>query len=355
MNASITAPPVAVPDLGFLGVDAFVSTLIDARALKTAFDVRLVDQLLARDTQTVAELGASLDIDASGLELLLGLLTANRVVTRNADNIKLDPAFLAILEYRDLLETKLDFAGFLLNDFADLFTSLVSDPRGFAGSARLYQLFDYRRGLEDKGDNYVRTRAWMQLTSTLTRYEARAALSLHDFSRYRAMLDIGGNSGEFLLQLCRQHAQLHGTVVDLPLVCEVGMEHVLSEPEHARISFAKRDLRNDPLPGGHDLISFKSMLHDWPEEQALKFLDKAADVLQPGGRLMIFERLPLHFESGTPPFSIIPILLFFRSYRDPAVYIDHLRSRGFDRIERHEVDLDTRFALLTAQRSADNG
>ncbi len=355
MNGSIAAPPQAAPNLGFLGVDAFVGTLIDARALKTAFDVRLVDQLLAHDTQTVAELGASLDIDASGLDLLLGMLTANHVVTRNGESIKLDPAFRAVLEYRDLLETKLDFAGFLLNDFADLFTSLIRDPRGFAGSARLYQLFDYRRGLEDKGDNYVRTRSWMRLTSTLTRYEASAALSLHDFSEYRNMLDVGGNSGEFLLQMCRQHSQLQGTVLDLPLVCEVGMEHVLSEPEHARISFAKRDLRNDPLPSGHDLISFKSVLHDWPEEQALKFLDKAADALEPGGTLMIFERLPLHFEGGTPPFSIIPILLFFRSYRDPAVYVDHLRSRGFDRIERHEVDLDTRFALLTAHRTGDHG
>jgi SAM-dependent methyltransferase len=169
------------------------------------------------------------------------------------------------------------------------------------------------------------------------------------------MLDVGGNSGEFLLQACRRHAELQGTVVDLPLVCDVGMEHVLGEPEQPRISFLKRDLRRDPLPTGYDLISFKSMLHDWPEPQALDFLTKAAESVEPGGTLLIFERLPLRFESGTPPFSIIPILLFFRSYRDPNVYIDHLRTLGFDKIERREVELDTRFLLLTARRSGDDG
>lgn len=338
MSAGGTAAPQASPDLGFLKVDAFLATLVDARVLKTAFELQLVDRLLAHETQTVAELGAGVDVDDSGLDLLLGLLAANSVVTRKGEQIGLDPAFRAVLQYRDLLETKLDFAGFLLNDFADLFTTLVRDPVSFAGNARVFQLFDYRRAFEDTGDNYVRTRSWMQLTSTLTRYEASAALALHDFGQYRHMLDVGGNSGEFLLQACRQHAELAGTVVDLPLVCEVGMEHVLGEPEHERISFAKRDLRRDALPGGYDLVCFKSMLHDWPEEQALDFLNKAAEAVEPGGTLLIFERLPLDFEGATPPFSIIPILLFFRSYREPTVYIDHLRSLGFDKIERHEVE-----------------
>lgn len=355
MSAGGVAARKASPDLGFLDVDAFLATLVDARALKTAFELLLVDQLLAHGTQTVAELGASIDADASGLELLLGMLDANRVVTRKGETVGLDPAFHDVLRYRDLLETKMDFAGFLLNDFADLFTSLIRDPAAFAGSARLFQLFDYRRGLEDKGDNYVRTRSWMRLTSTLTRYEASTALALHDFSQYSNMLDVGGNSGEFLLQACRQNPGLKGTVVDLPLVCDIGMEHVLGEAEHSRISFAKGDARRDPLPGGYDVITFKSMLHDWPESQALDFLDKAAEALEPGGTILIFERLPLDFQGTVPPFSIIPILLFFRSYREPTGYIDHLRTRGFDQFERHEVDLDTRFQLLAAKRSSDNG
>src|SRR5207249_8583646 len=135
----------------------------------------------------------------------------------------------------------------------------VRDPSGFTGQARLYQLFDYRRCLDLRPENFAPTRAWMRITSALTRYEAQACMELHDFALHRRVLDIGGNSGEFVLQLCRRYPELHGTVLDLPLVCEIGMEHVLAEPEHPRISFVKSDVRSEPLPLGFDLIAFKSM------------------------------------------------------------------------------------------------
>ena len=189
----------------------------------------------------------------------------------------------------------------------------------------------------------------MRLTSTLTRYEARACMQLHDFGRYRRMLDIGGNSGEFILQLCRKFPELHGTVLDLPLVCEIGMEHVLAEPEHPRITFVKADIRNDPLPAGYDLVTFKSMLHDWPEEEADRFITKAARSLSPGGTLLIFERGPIQARTTAPPFSMLPILLFFRSYRLPAVYMRRFEALGLQDIELREIELDTPFFLVTAR------
>jgi SAM-dependent methyltransferase len=216
----------------------------------------------------------------------------------------------------------------------------------------MFQLFDYRRCLEPTPQNYAQVRAWMRITSTLTRYEALACLELHDFGRHRRMLDVGGNSGEFLLQLCRRHAELSGTVLDLPLVCEIGMEHVLAEPEATRISFLKGDVRSDPLPAGYDLIGFKSMLHDWPPAEADGFLAKAAAALAPGGTLLIFERTPLRLAGKTPPFSLIPTMLFFRSYRPPAEYAARLEALGLREVVVREVQLDTPFFVLTARKPA---
>jgi len=335
-------------ELDFLAVDEFLRTVVDARALKTAFELGLIDRLLEHRGGSAEALGRALGVDARGMSLLLGLLAANRVVTRHKGDVRLHERFLDALRYRDLLEVKLDYAGFTIDDFADLFTALVKDPAGFTGKARLYQLFDYRRGLEPTIENYERTRGWMRVTSTLTRYEARACLRLHDFSGYRRMLDVGGNSGEFALQLCRRHPALQATVFDLPLVCEIGMEHLLAEPENARIGFIKGDLRTDALPPGYDLISFKSMLHDWPEAQALEFLARAAEALAPGGTLLIFERAPVEIGESTPPFSMLPNLLFFRAYRSASVYANHLDGLGFRRIEQREIALDMPFFTVAA-------
>lgn len=336
--------------LDFRVVDQFIRTMIDARALKSAFELGLVDRLVESRSGSVEALGRALGMDAPGLRLLLDLLAANGVVEERGGDVRLARGFLEALQYRDLLETKLDFAGFSINDFADLFTTLVKEPRGFAGRSRMFQLFDYRRCLDPTPQNYAQVRAWMRITSTLTRYEALACLELHDFARHRRMLDVGGNSGEFLLQLCRRNPQLSGTVFDLPLVCEIGMEHVLAEPEAPRISFLKGDVRADPLPAGYDLIGFKSMLHDWPPEEADRFLAKAAEALAPGGTLLIFERTPLRLAGKTPPFSLIPTMLFFRSYRPPAEYAARVEALGLREVAVREVELDTPFFVLTARK-----
>jgi len=355
-ESTMSIPParaaVLSDALEFLCVDEFIRTLVDARALKTAFELGLVDHLLQQQPCRVDVLGKALGTDQVGLRFLLDLLAANHVIEEVGATVRLHRRFENALRYRDLLEMKLDFAGFTMNDFADLFTALIRDPVRFTGKARLFELFDYRRSLTPSAENYERTRGWMRLTSTLTRYEAQACLQLHDFSRHRRMLDVGGNSGEFVLQLCRRHPQLRGTVLDLPLVCEIGMEHVLAEPECARISFIKGDVRSDALPTGYDLIAFKSMLHDWPQEQALAFVERAATALEPGGTLLIFERGPIRVEGAGPAFSMLPILLFFRSYRTPSGYMTQLEALGFKDVRLREIMLDSPFFLVTATKPA---
>ncbi len=342
---------VTTPDFDFLVVDEFLRTLVDLRALKTAFELGLVDRLLEHRGGDTEALGRALGVDPQGFHLLLDLLAANRVVERHGGDVRLGRRFLAALRYRDLLQAKLDFAGFTLGDFAELFTLLVTNGDGFQRQAGLFQLFDYRRCLEFSPENYARTRGWMRITSALTRYEVLACLPQHDFSRHRRLLDVGGNSGEFVLQLCRRHPGLRGTVLDLPLVCEIGLEHVLAEPEQDRIGFVKADVRTDRLPPGHDLISFKSMLHDWPWPQACGFIARAAEALAPGGTLLIFERAALALEQ-TPPVSMLPHLLFFRSYRRAADYVEALQALGFEDIRQAAVALDSPFFVVTGRKPA---
>ena len=76
----------------------------------------------------------------------------------------------------------------------------------------------------------------------------------------------------------------------------------------------------------------------------------AAEALEPGGTLLIFERAPLDFSDGPPPLSLLPILLFARSYRSPSVYEQQLESLGFEDIEVRDMQLETPFFLLTAKK-----
>jgi SAM-dependent methyltransferase len=175
-------------------------------------------------------------------------------------------------------------------------------------------------------------------------------MAYHDFSRYGKMLDIGGNSGEFALQVCRQNPLIKTMVFDLPVVCDIGREYMDTQTEGQRVNFIKGNAFSDPLPGGFDMISFKSMLHDWPEHEAKQLIKKAGQALEPGGRLLIFERGPVDASKVKWPYGDLPFLLFFRSFREPGIYEEQLGNMGFKDIKVQKIDLEMTFFLVTAKK-----
>ena len=337
-------------ETGYLCIDAFIKGIVEARSLATAIEVGLIDHLLGNVPSTAEEIEKRCNLDAPGASLLLGLLRLNNVAEEHGGRFMLTPAFTKALRYRDLLEAKLEFAHLVLADFTDLFTALVADPGRFMRSSRTFDLFSYGRAFESGPENYALTKRWVRFTTALTRYEAAPCIGHYDFAPHRRMLDIGGNSGEFALQVCRKYPRLGASVLDLPLVCDIGREHLAHEPEAERITFIKGNAFTDLLPPGFDLISFKSMLHDWPEKDALALMGKAALALEAGGTLLIFERGRIDAPTQTPPYSAIPILLFFRYFRDPTFYEKHLSGLGLHDIRVKEIKLDTPFHLVTAKK-----
>jgi len=343
--------PASIPDRdawnAYLCVDAFNKTLFDARALATAFEIGLVDFMLQTGRVEVESLATRWSTGRQAMRLLVSFLAAGRVVEERDGQIKFTEEFLNALRFRDLLQLKAQMSNFAAHDFLDYFSDLICRPDHFVKKSNFTRLFDYGRCFENTKENYERTKQWMRITTTLTKYEAQGCLAHHDFSRYGQMLDIGGNSGEFVLRICRRHPGIQATVFDLALVCDIGVEHVCPEPEAPRILFVKGNALTDELPGGFDLVTFKSMLHDWPEKEAREFITKGAQALKPGGTLLIFERGPIEVDEGPLPYSAIPMLLFFHSFRGPSLYKEQLGALGFQNITVQRIDLEMPFFLLT--------
>lgn len=334
----------------YLCVDSFIHHVAEARALATAFELGLIDFFIENPAALFNDLKKRFAADERGLQLLIDLLKTNQVIEENKEKLNISLQFKKALKYRDLMEAKLDFANMIATDFTGLFTALISNPDWFFRNSRVFDLFSYNRCFEPSPENYKQTRRWMRITTALTRYEAAVCMHHFDFSRYRRMLDIGGNSGEFVLQICKKHPDISATVLDLPLVCDIGSEHVRTGPEGKRISFIKGNALTERLPAGFDLISFKSILHDWPDKEAVQFIVDAGRSLPVGGTLLIFERGPLEIAGKALPYSMIPFLLFFRSYRLPSFYVEVLKGNNFSDIAVNKINLETPFYLITAKK-----
>lgn len=330
-------------------VDRFLETEIEARALSLAFSVRLIDRLAGAEQVARSELLDLAAMPEAAFDFFLQLLAGNGVV-RGEDPVRLTPDFVGVLAYRDLLEAKLWFANLVAPDVHGLFAELLSDIPRFMAEAKVFELFRYDRCIDVTPENLAATGRWVNYTSTLTRYEAPSCLDRLDLSGNKKIMDVGGNSGEFARQVCERHPRMTATVFDLPVVCELGRRHVAGSPQAGRISFCAGDLRRDALPAGHDAISFKSVLHDWPAEEAAAFLAKAAAALQPGGRLVIFERMPIDVKGVRMPYSMVANLVFLPFFRKPGFYTAELEKLGLADIVVRTVGVEMPFALVTARK-----
>lgn len=335
----------------YLCVDEFIKDMVSARALSTAFELRIVDALLNADCPVrFDELKKLSSATQNGLKLLLIMLTDSGVIENSDGNYSLTRKFVLAMQYRDLMLAKLDFAHIAAHDFIDSFSYLTVNPLEFMKRSGMFRLFNYGNAVESTPENRKLTARWMRITTVLTRYEAQACFALHSFGNYQRMLDIGGNSGEFALQACKANPELQAAIFDLPAVCDIGCGHLSSEPESARISFIKGNARSNEIPQGFDLITFKSMLHDWPDEEVNKFIRKACNALEPGGTLLIFERGPFEIDGTGLLYSNIPMLLFAHTLRSPDLYMKCLKENGFKNITVQWIELEMPFFLVTGYK-----
>jgi SAM-dependent methyltransferase len=336
--------PVARYD--FLQVDRFLTTELAASALRAALTMGVLDRLIGGPVRSDELTG-----DPKGSAFLAELLAANGVVVAEPPNVRLSEEFRSILPFRDLLEAKLEFAATVADDVRTLLPELVGDLPAFMEKSKTFDLFRYDRCLEATPDNVACTREWVRFTTALTRYEAQGFLALADLTRVRRIMDLGGNSGEFALRLCRANPQLSAVVFDLPVVAAIGREHVSRESEAGRIAFRPGDMRRDELPGDFDLVTFKSVLHDWPDNDAHQLLAKAKQSVRIGGTLAVFERGPLTVPAGGLPYFMLPNLVFFRFFRSPRFYVDAMGALGFADVRLQTVALEMDFQLITGVRT----
>ncbi|WP_269930475.1 methyltransferase [Aminobacter sp. HY435] len=339
-----------MPSTVFEAVDRYLATELSARALALALSRGWIDLLAGQGSISARELGTLGRMPQAATQATLDLLVASGVVEK-ADGYRLVEEFGQALQVRDLLEAKLWFANLVAPDVHEHFEALLTDVPRFMANAKVFELFRYDRCLDVTPENLAATRRWVAYTTTLTRYEAPEAIGRLDVAGYRSMLDVGGNSGEFARQACARHPRMRATVYDLPVVCELGREHVAQFAEGGRVHFQAGDLRGQPLPRGHDVVSFKSVLHDWPEEYATDFLAKAVDVLEPGGKLVIFERGPIKLDGAPLTYAMVANLVFLPFFREPRFYTEALAGLGMNDIVVEWMELEMPFFLITARKA----
>lgn len=181
---------------------------------------------------------------------------------------------------------------------------------------------------------------------------AEEVIAAHDFSRHRAILDIGGGSGAFLAAVAEVAPAARLTVFDLPAVAAEARARFARLGLGGRADAVGGDFTADELPRGHDLMTLVRVLHDHDDDVVRALLRRAHAALPPGGCLLIAE--PMSGTAGAEPagdayFGFYLLAMGRGRPRRPAEYRAMLAEAGF--AEAHLLPTPT--PLLTRVIRAD--
>jgi hypothetical protein len=159
---------------------------------------------------------------------------------------------------------------------------------------------------------------------------ARLLLAARDFSTIRKLVDIGGGQGRLLATFLAALPELQGILFDQPQVL-AGADPVLAETGvRDRCTLVPGDFFVE-VPSGGDAYVLSTIIHDWPDEQAVQILRNCHRAMAPGARIWLIENVVVPGEPDlwTAQLDLLMLVLFGAQERTAAEYQTLLESAGF--------------------------
>lgn len=176
--------------------------------------------------------------------------------------------------------------------------------------------------------------------TVMSRRLGRMYLERFDFGSFQRVADIGGGTGYFLAALLARRPEAQGVLFDRPAVL-AGAEPVLRAHGVAdRVSLMAGDFFTGPLPTGCDLYLLKNVLHDWPDEDAVRILRQVrAAIGDRAARLLILEQVVAPRNQWDPAklLDIDMLVVFGGRERTLPEWRDVLAAGGFTLIDEPVV------------------
>jgi SAM-dependent methyltransferase len=130
-----------------------------------------------------------------------------------------------------------------------------------------------------------RARAYHEATYSIGMGAGRRFVRTVDLSGRSRMLDLGGGSGAYSINVVQQHPDMTAVVFDLPPVVEVTREFLAEHGVADRVDTVGGDFTSDPLPDDCDVVVMASNLPIYDADVISGVVARAHDALLPGGEM----------------------------------------------------------------------
>ncbi|KZB88340.1 methyltransferase [Amycolatopsis regifaucium] len=262
----------------------------DAKALLTAVELDVFG-VLRENPGTAEEIRERLDVAGRGLPDMLHLLTALGLLDHVDGRFHNSPSAAKYL----IRGTDDYIGGFLQRSNRNLYPAWGKLTEALrTGRPQAVGNFD----LVVADPRLLRQ--FIGMMDGLTQVLGPQLVAAYDFAPHGTVLDVGGCRGNLLSKVLGANPGLTGTVFDLPQM-EPFFDELMAETGlTGRATFHGGNFFEDPLPRAN-LVNLGHVLHDWDPGQRKELVAKAYAAVEPGGSLLIYDRMlddePEHVEN----------------------------------------------------------
>jgi len=127
----------------------------------------------------------------------------------------------------------------------------------------------------------------------------------------KLLVDVGGGTGIYSFALLQKNPKLRAVIVDRPEVLRIAEELAAEYGVADRAELLPGDMFADPLPTDADVVLLSNILHDWDLPECRQLVQRCADSLAPGGRLLIHDVFLNDKLDGPLPIALYSASLFY--------------------------------------------
>ncbi|MGO8946444.1 MAG: methyltransferase [Ktedonobacterales bacterium] len=145
----------------------------------------------------------------------------------------------------------------------------------------------------------------------------------------QTVVDVGGGTGTLLAEILRTRPGIRGILLDLPRTVARSGETFEAAGVAERTTIVGQSFF-DPLPAGADLYLLKSVLIDWPDQEAKAILRRCAEAARLNGRVVILGGVSPDADAGGRSFDLLMMVLVGGKDRSLKEFRELAREAGLE-------------------------
>lgn len=259
--------------------------IIAAQAMHAATKLGIAD-LLTSGPKSVAELAGDSGAHPSSLECLLRALSTVGVFAITPDGRFCNTPLSDVLR-TDHPESQRASALFLPAAF--LWRPLGELHETVRTGEPAFQLVFGQRFFDYLASHKEDAATFNAVMTEGIGWTSSALLAAYDFSRFRSLVDVGGGEGALLRDILSATPGTRGVLFDLPQVVS-SASALLTGDVGARCRVVGGDFFNS-VPECGDAYLLRGVIHDWPDQDAIKILRNTHRAMGLGGTLLLIENV----------------------------------------------------------------